>query len=487
MNNITARLGNYLGRKFNLTGIKYQFVFPTLTTVFVVILSLGVTLVGLTAYNVLDSMNSKGLAVTEFLSKVSVSYIKNNDLKVLESFVNEMQKNEDVVYAVFNDPNQKVLAESVKGGIDINRFLYTSYESNIIDTENKNIGQFKIFYKNNTLFATIGLSAFLVILGIGLSLFAIGVKVFKIAVEVGDNLDGVAVQLLQSAAEMAKSSSEVTLLSQKLASSSSETDASIQSTMGSIEQISAVIDQTTRNVKSGLVKANESHDEATEGMVVVQQFEMAMTNIAETTKKLGVVQDVVDKVEQETKVIDGIVFQTKLLSFNASIEAERAGDYGKCFAVVANQVGVLAKASGVAAEEISVFLQKSKVLVADTITETGNKADYGQRISVICREVFEQIAANIKELADMVSKISNAAAEQEKGIRETSNAVRSLSEVSSQNTNLALQANELATFLDGQAESLRSNITSLEDIIGLRQNKSQEDDFESPKKFNIVS
>ena len=67
----------------------------------------------------------------------------------------------------------------------------------------------------------------------------------------------------------------------------------------------------------------------------------------------------IKSIEEKTKVINDIVFQTKLLSFNASVEAARAGEQGKGFAVVAEEVGNLATMSGTSAEEISKLLESS--------------------------------------------------------------------------------------------------------------------------------
>lgn len=467
MGNFNNGLMSYLQRKTKLTGIKFQFVVPTLIIVFTATLALGIILGTITVYSANKAMESKGKTVASFLSKVAPSYITNYDLTALDGFVSELQKNSDVAYAVFYDKDNKVLAESVKGGVNISGFNYLVYDSKISGADNADLGVFKIAYKTDALLINVALSVFWVVLGVGLSLFAIGTRVYKIASEIGDVLAGVAVQLLQSAVELTESGSEINLLSQKLAASSNETDASIQSTMGSIEQISAVIAQTTKNAEDGLVKAKESQDEAAEGQVVVQQFEQAMTDINESNKKLETIRDVVHQIEVKTEVIDEIVFQTKLLSFNAAIEAARAGEHGRGFAVVADEIGKLAEVSGGAANEIGVLLHESTSRVATTIAETGSKAQAGQKISTVCAEVFEKIAINIGQMAGMVTAIANATEEQERGIKQTSIAINTLSEVSNQNTQLAHQAQEMAGFLQNQAVSLKANITSLENIIGV--------------------
>ncbi len=474
MTNFSQNLMGYLQKKTELRGIKFHFVVPTLIIVFAATLALGVSLGSIAVYSASASMASKGETVATFLSKVAPPYISSNDHTALQGFVAELQKNSDVAYAAFYDNNNKVMAESIKGGIDFSFFSHLEYDSKISSTDNTDLGSFKIVYKKNSLLWKLAFSIFWVLFGIGLSLLVIGTKVYKIASEIGAVLAGVAVQLLQSAVELSESGTEINLLSQKLAASSTETDASLQSTVGSMEQISAVIAQTVQNAESGLAKAKESQAEAAEGQVVVQKFEQAMSDINESNRKLGTIRNVVQQIEVKTEVIDDIVFQTKLLSFNAAIEAARAGDNGKGFSVVADEIGKLAEVSGAASDEISILLEKSISQVEFTIEETSSKAQVGQKISTICAEAFDKITANIQDLAEMVLSISNAAEEQEKGMKQTLDAINSLNDVSSQNTQLAQQAQEMAGFLQNQAAALKANINSLEAIIGIDTNSSFE-------------
>ena len=448
----------------NLKGIKFQFVVPTLFISFIVMLSLGVVLGAITITGVYESVDSKGKTVSVFLSKVSISYITNYDLTALESFVTELSKNSDVAYAVFVDKDKNVLAESKKGGMDLAPFLV--YSSDIENAKGEHIGTFKIAYKKSDLYMRIFWSVFAVFIGIVLSLLAVGLRVYKVANKITDVLNEVSVQLLQSVTELTNSGSEITALSQKLQSSSHETEESIQSTVANMDQINAVTVETTRTVEIGMEKAKETLNKAAEGQNVVAKFEQAMTDISDSNKKLENIRDVVQKIEAKTQMIDEIVFQTKLLSFNANIEAARAGEHGKGFGVVADEVGKLARVSGEAAEEIGKLLNESTSRVENTIAETGTKAEAGQRISEICAEVFRKISTNIQELDYKMTTIADAAKEQAKGFRLTTEAMNSLSEASNRNTQIAQQANEMAGFLANQAESLRSNISRLEHIIG---------------------
>lgn len=459
----------------DMKGIKYRFVVPTLVITFWVVVILGTVLGAIAITGVNDSMNSKGKAIAAFLSKAGTSYIANYDLSALESFARELAKNSDVAYAAFYDKDNAVLAQSSTEKINLDSYLV--YESEVVDSNNTKIGDFKIAYKKNTLMWRIFWSVFSVAVGIVVSMAAIGVRVYKIASSITDILSEVAVQLLQSAQELGKSGSEISSLSQKLSSASHETDASIQSTVSNMDQVTAATEETTRNAEQSMRKARDSQNEATEGQKVVREFEKAMKDISESNKKLENIRDVVKQIESKTQIIDEIVFQTKLLSFNANIEAARAGEHGKGFGVVADEVGKLAKVSGDAAEQIGKLLNESTNRVESTITETGAKAKVGQDISAVCAEVFRKIAKNIQELDTMMTAIATAAKEQENGLKMTAVTINNLSEVSAKNTEVAQQASDVATFLEGQAESLRQNITRLEQIIGTT---TQEGDFSKP-------
>lgn len=101
--------------------------------------------------------------------------------------------------------------------------------------------------------------------------------------------------------------------------------------------------------------------------------ERAGREIGASARHFADIVKVIEEIGSKTKVINDIVFQTKILSFNASVEAARAGEHGKGFTVVAEEVGKLAAMSGVAAHEIGELLsgsiQKVDAIVKDTQTK----------------------------------------------------------------------------------------------------------------------
>lgn len=112
----------------------------------------------------------------------------------------------------------------------------------------------------------------------------------------------------------------------------------------------------------------------------IDEISQSNDSIADQTRqnneKINEIVKLISDIGNKTKVINEIVFQTKLLSFNASVEAVRVGEYGKGFAVVAEEVGNLAnKMSGNAAKEISSLLDESQRKTAQIVKETESKVD----------------------------------------------------------------------------------------------------------------
>ncbi|MDO9184284.1 MAG: methyl-accepting chemotaxis protein [Bacteriovorax sp.] len=128
-------------------------------------------------------------------------------------------------------------------------------------------------------------------------------------------------------------------------------------------------------------------------------------------------------IDEKTKVIDDIVFQTKLLSFNASVEAARAGEQGKGFAVVAEEVGKLAQSSGEAAKEINLLLKEGVERINNIVSESNNKIKFliekgneslraGDQLSQMSSKQLNHLSDLSDKIQIKVQEISNAIEEQ---------------------------------------------------------------------------
>jgi methyl-accepting chemotaxis protein len=197
-----------------------------------------------------------------------------------------------------------------------------------------------------------------------------------------------------------------------------------------------------------------------------------MTAITKSNAQTAEIVDVITEIGNKTKVINDIVFQTKLLSFNASVEAARAGDHGKGFAVVAEEVGNLAQMSGNAAREISGMLegsvqkvngivQETKTNVEKLLTVSKDRVESGTRVAQDCGKILAEIVENVDSVTKMVTAISTACEEQSKGIQEITNAMGQLDQVTQENASASEEASSSAEELSAQAESMNEVVQVL--------------------------
>ena len=201
-----------------------------------------------------------------------------------------------------------------------------------------------------------------------------------------------------------------------------------------------------------------------------------MDQIKESNEEIKSIINVINEISEKTKVINDIVFQTKLLSFNASVESARAGEHGKGFAVVAEEVGNLASISGTSAHEISELLKQSiervNVIVQETQREintisssASHNVKEGQRIANECGTVFEKILENVGNVSKMVNEISQASYEQNIGMTEINKAMNRLNSGSIQSTEAAQNSLNSAKKLNNRSESIRELVEELNTSI----------------------
>jgi methyl-accepting chemotaxis protein len=279
-------------------------------------------------------------------------------------------------------------------------------------------------------------------------------------------------QLKQAATRMSS-------VSTQLSASATEQAAAVQETASSLEEISAMIKRNSDNAISAKNISEESLHSVQEGQKAVEDMLLAMNDINQNSssfnsfihknnEELEEIVKVIKEIADKTKVINDIVFQTKLLSFNASVEAARAGEQGKGFSVVA-EVGNLAAMSGSAANEISDMLNKSiqkvdqiviatKSQVEVLINDGSKKINTGVKRTEKCKESLDKIQQSVLEVSSLVAEISNATSEQSQGIQEVNKAMGQVDESTNQNASasqdVSATAIQVTKLVGGMSETI---------------------------------
>jgi methyl-accepting chemotaxis protein len=280
---------------------------------------------------------------------------------------------------------------------------------------------------------------------------------------------------------------EVDKSAQGLADSSQEQASAVQETASAIEEINSMVSKTAENSKRLAESSESGLATVQQGQSAVQQMlsEMeaikaanvsAMKQIQNGNEQIKRIVTVVAQIGEKTKIINEIVFQTKLLSFNASVEAARAGEHGKGFAVVAEEVGNLAKVSGASAKEISDMLEQgikevneivasNSSIIEKGMKDSGAKIDLGKRAAEQCGGIFLKIVDQVGQVSRLSSEISLAIEEQKSGMKEIGSAIRIFSASADSNSSSARKSVALSSELQESFTSLTSLMNALSTLV----------------------
>ena len=213
----------------------------------------------------------------------------------------------------------------------------------------------------------------------------------------------------------------------------------------SIEELSSSINEISERTKTNLSKAEHAAQladmiklHAEKGNHTMEEMVAAVTQIHEASQSIGRV----------IKTIDDIAFQTNILALNAAVEAARAGQHGKGFAIVANEVRNLAAKSAEAAKE-------TKFLIDDSI----GKAEVGVCITEETSASLSEIVSGINESASLVAEIARLSEEQSLSISQINTSVDQVTQVVQQNSAAAEQSAAASEEMSGHSELLRKLIS----------------------------
>lgn len=295
------------------------------------------------------------------------------------------------------------------------------------------------------------------------------------------------VTLGAGADKVAEASAQTVNASNSLSSSVTEQAAALQETSSSVEETSAMINKNATNAKQSIEVAQRCQAVVRNGKESVEQVIISIQEIATSNQQIldqvedgnnemKKIEDIISQIANKTKIINEIVFQTKLLSFNASVEAARAGEYGKGFSVVAEEIAKLAQISGNSANEIGIMLEESTRKVEEISQNTKNKVDIliksgketintGIATANKCNKALDEIVENVSEVNGLIHEISTASQEQAQGVLEINKAIIELDNVADQNNQTSQDVAHSAGELQSQVEVIRKIIIELNTSI----------------------
>lgn len=319
---------------------------------------------------------------------------------------------------------------------------------------------------------------------------------FVLASTITNQIVKVSIDLKSGAQQLFSSSNKIAEGSSELSSTTDELAASVQETSSSINEISSMITRSAESARKASELSQESQRKARKGKESVQDVrniiglihksnEDIVNGVDTNNEKIEQINSVIQAIADKTKVINEIVFQTKLLSFNASVEAARAGEQGKGFAVVAEEVGSLAMMSGKAASEIGTLLeestqtvnnivQNSKAQMSQVLEAAKKNVENGVSKSIECEEILDEVLNSFEVVNSSVNEIANSSSEQATGVQQVTQAIHEIDSATQLNSSVASESSVRAEELKLQSHTLSGIVVEMEKIVygeGLKASK----------------
>lgn len=252
-----------------------------------------------------------------------------------------------------------------------------------------------------------------------------------------ENLDRALGEVLATSHQVAAASTQIGSGSQTLADQAGQQASALEEVSSSLHELTASTRENATNAQQVMTLSEAARVNAERGGASMERLSEAMLAIKSSA----------DATARIVKTIDAIAFQTNLLALNAAVEAARAGEAGKGFAVVADEVRNLAVQAADAARH-----------TAGLIEEAVHSAEQGVEINTAVRAQFTEIANGITTVGTVMREMAGASEAQRHGVEQIAGTVEQMNGVTQQVAASASEAAASAEELGGQAAGLQEMV-----------------------------
>ncbi len=275
--------------------------------------------------------------------------------------------------------------------------------------------------------------------------------------EQGRQLEQRGQDLVDTSSQLATAAARIAETTERTEANTSKQQAEIDMVATAMNEMTATVEEVARNAEQAAEAARTANDEASHSMQIAGQSKSEINalvqDIEQAAQVLNRLADESDNIGSVLDVIKGIAEQTNLLALNAAIEAARAGEQGRGFAVVADEVRTLASRTQESTLEIQEMIDKLQTGTKDSVSVMNHALERGQSSVGIVDETvtsLDSIRGAISTINDMNAQIATASEEQTQVANEINQNLINISQISRQTTD--------------EAEDARSASIALSDI-----------------------
>ncbi len=280
-----------------------------------------------------------------------------------------------------------------------------------------------------------------------------------------NNLTGMIRQLGQNATELVTAATEIASSAEQMSRGANDQNEQMGQVSSAIEEMTATIVESSKNAAEASDGARGASDTAGTGGKVVSETVQGMQRIAnvvrESAESIQKLATSADQIGEIIGVIDDIADQTNLLALNAAIEAARAGEQGRGFAVVADEVRKLAERTGKATGEITDMIKGIQTETKEAVhsMETGiQEVDKGRELADQAGTSLTEVVSGSQRVMDMIRQIATATEEQSVAAEQISKNIERIASITKETASGAEQSATAAEELNRQAEGLRQMV-----------------------------
>lgn len=286
----------------------------------------------------------------------------------------------------------------------------------------------------------------------------LGRSINRMQTSIGDMIASIS----NTASQLASSANMLNVVTEQTASNSEQVASQAGTVATACEEMVTTSAGIAENCNSAATSSKQGSELVTDGVAVVQETVAGMNRIAERVKETAATLERLgarsDQIGEIVGTIEDIADQTNLLALNAAIEAARAGEQGRGFAVVADEVRALAERTTKATKEIAQMIkaiQNETTGAVSSMEEGVSEVERGTTDAAKSGTALDHILSQISAISMEINQIATAAEEQTATTTEITNNIQMITEVvqlsASCSTDAAAAAKELLT----QAEELQ--------------------------------